>query len=326
VSPLANNSYIVSAPKESNGGSSELETVLQLGAVETIGNVTLVHVTPLSASLRVGHEVLSQANFPPPAEQERGAGAMAQAATDAKDQAAATRVSADASVRAVASAYLRGEKSSLDVLGLRLGMTVDDADNLIRKAISVGWVSTSADNPAKFDAIVQLRIYVATDMTQAVALTLPHDDQPQHVIAVERILQVASTAPDANILQLLQGKYGAPVSTDSTRHEWVWGEVKPQTMCEVRKDVIPSPQIVYGSPVPTSEFTLRFSDLALKTLGDPNVAGLGEFANCRPTVRVIRGGDNLDTVLWDTRALVSVTTSTSPAAASGKVVMPAIKF
>ena len=64
------------------------------------------------------------------------AAAKANAAIDAqalKDQRAVDqetkRAEADRSVRAAAAAYLRGEKSGLDVLGVRLGMSVDEADD-----------------------------------------------------------------------------------------------------------------------------------------------------------------------------------------------------
>ncbi len=101
-------------------------------------------------------------------------------------------------------------------------MSVDEADETIRKAIPVGWVLTSADNPGEFHAIVHLRIYVSTDMSQTVALTLPHDDQPQNVIGVERIVQVARTVPDAGIEKLLRQKYGTPVSSASISVNHVW--------------------------------------------------------------------------------------------------------
>jgi uncharacterized protein len=351
ATPLPTRAYIVPTGQTPSGYAIPvLETVLRLGTVETIAGTTLLHVTPLSATLRQGDAVLSQVTFPSPAEQDRAAAATAQStaeATQRADQAkidaanaatAATaraaaeretaRAAADSAVRAAASAYLGGTVSGPDVLGLRLGMSLEEADAAAHRAITVGWVLENTDHPTNFDAIDHLRIYVSPDKKETLALVLPHAGQPQHVIGIERIVSVEPTVSDASIWELLRKKYGTPTLTDERNRQLIWGNLnQTKGSCDLYVSIAHDLKMISGPPVPPADL-LRFPNLTMRTpVGGPNVTDIGAWADCRPVLRATRGNDYVSTSLWDMRALVAVQTTTPAATASGAgTASPAIRF
>ncbi|MBZ9936556.1 hypothetical protein LB518_09635 [Mesorhizobium sp. BR1-1-16] len=351
VAPLGGSAYVIPTPEINGTDPAVLETVLRLGPARTVGTGSVLEVTPLSSRLRVGEKVVASVGFPPPEDQSGAAVSRAQAAAQEKQaaldkeaaeaaaaaaakaaiaaQAENQQKSSDAAVRTTAAGYLDGDVSGPDVLGIRLGMSIDEADAIVRKAIDVGWVLENADDRTNFDALDHVRVYVSSDKSENIALQLPHDDQPQHVIGVERFVAVAPTVPEKGIEKLLIGKYGAPSMHDEASHTWIWADKKiDQGVCSLSLSMSHNMRTISGPDHQEAIRLLQSTRLSMRTpVGGPNNETLAGWSGCRPIVRATRGSDYVSTELWDMRALVAIATSAVGAANIGdEPEEPAIKF
>jgi hypothetical protein len=194
----------------------------------------MLHVTPLSASLRLGDQVLSQVNFPSPAEQEKAAGAMTQAATDAK----ASRLASVAAEKEALAAKAEAEKTNAerqqrraraeaesqiaqkqtrppgafgrDIAKVQLGMTIEQADATIRQQTKVAAVvELKAGTWGYTPTLMGRRIYASCNGTDMLTVyMLPQAGN--RVVGISRSLALplpALTKEEAS--KLLTDKYGA---------------------------------------------------------------------------------------------------------------------
>lgn len=97
-----------------------------------------------------------------------------------------------------------------DILGVRLGMTIDEADRIIREKIDVGWVlelSEDAKNEWIYKPYQSLRIYMSKDGTEQFTLFI----EPAHsnkILGLGRTVALASEIPKEMVLEKVKAKYG----------------------------------------------------------------------------------------------------------------------
>jgi len=99
-----------------------------------------------------------------------------------------------------------------DIVGLRLGMTLDEADKIIRAHMDVGWVVEPIEVDLK-EPFAQYRAYFRADRDEAIALFV-HPSVTPEVQAITRSLRLPADTEHEKIFQSLQEKYGAPALED----------------------------------------------------------------------------------------------------------------
>lgn len=126
-----------------------------------------------------------------------------------------------------------------DILGIRLGMTFDEADLLIRAHMAVSKVLTAdrgkqaAGMTGEIEPFTSGRLYVSADGMELIAL---HDEPPAapgRVLGIWRLLRLPKGSVDAQGLQgTLVKRYGEPRSVQEvslprmeTGIAWLWHEV-----------------------------------------------------------------------------------------------------
>lgn len=151
------------------------------------------------------------------AEERRVAEARVEAAENEAREAEQARVTAQ-----------RESLDSADIVGIRIGMPIAEAERITREHMNVGWVAElSPDRPA---AEVEeddrpyrhFRTYISADGTEQIAL-FSHPDVSDRLLAVTRTLVLPDTASDDAVLSQLMEKYGNdPVVADFSRGGIVW--------------------------------------------------------------------------------------------------------
>jgi hypothetical protein len=300
VLPNRRSLYTMTVPKEAldrhPGATKQSVTSLQIGTTRTIRNdvgrsVLAIDLTPLAIKTFVGDDTLASRSFddiprlegaavtspaPQPTASASGTPLPAPAASEAKRKAAKD-------VRKAALAVFQGETTGPDILGIRLGASYADAEALIRKHMQVGWVLANAD-AGKSDQITSMRIFVAPDQSEYIALFDSPKHAPERVIGVRRYLKLTKAVSNDAITAMLKEKYGPPVSTNST--VWEWG-VSGKPPCQVLGENPTELVVSEGAPMDrsallqTPTFTIRVAFL--------DVEDLGKFDVCRPQIRVDRG-------------------------------------
>lgn len=110
-----------------------------------------------------------------------------------------------------------------DMVGLRLGMTMSQAENIVRRHMQVGWVATLRPgilgaNNAKFIRGMP-KIFIARNEREVIIL-LSHPKAGNRVLGVRRLLMLPGHGLDpAALKRKLKAKYG-PTSTPGTL---TWG-------------------------------------------------------------------------------------------------------
>jgi hypothetical protein len=115
-----------------------------------------------------------------------------------------------------------------DIAGIRLGMTIPEAEQVIRQHMEVGWVAElSEDNLLKLHAAQwtnhpygHFRTYIRADGAEQITLFW-HPKVSERLIAVTRLLPIPEgTSTDAMQAQLM-AKYGDQLAL-SQKSRWVW--------------------------------------------------------------------------------------------------------
>ena len=260
------------------------------------------------------------------AEQEaREQAALEEAAREQEAQEQASRARLD-SVREV----LR----EADIIGLRLGMSLAEAEKLLSEKIDVGWIA-EPDDEKKQSIIARrgpnqpyqtLRTYISSDGTQQIALYYT-PDQGERVVAIARSILIPHETPRELVAKKLKEKYGdQPISSDQDgRNSFVWtadfGEVPSQlsqsddatrysrgtcvtgvqsgwspSSLKVLEDS-PSPKITGRIAARTPILLVRGGSTLKQGTTNERSWDTAKWRDCGPTVVADMSGHNLGTVL-----------------------------
>ncbi|MGL1922163.1 MAG: peptidoglycan-binding protein [Hyphomicrobiales bacterium] len=117
---------------------------------------------------------------------------------------------------------------ALDVVGVKLGMSFEDADEVIRKHFKKPHILASAtiyDNQtAPFNNAL---MYVRKDKRERINLYFENDGEEKTVLAVERVVMAPNWAlPRAAVNKASRRKYGEPALDEASEqsNELIWGE------------------------------------------------------------------------------------------------------
>ena len=241
------------------------------------------------------------------AEQAR---AEAEGAAKASTAAASAVEKARSAVEEAAQGVLQGPYGP-DVIGIRLGMTFDEADAIIRKHMDIGWVITNPATPMgkqsdpNIPEISSIRGYFSRDRNEVIVLLDMPPEAAGRVLGVTRRFNVALGTSDSDIEAALVQKYGKPrekVSSPSTI--WKWGG--ENGACSSPVGGMPrEPSIVEG-PQPTgggSASTIGYMSVYRFVFGQVGgrIPDLATWAGCGPTIQVSRNADRIDLALTDSR-------------------------
>jgi hypothetical protein len=169
-----------------------------------------------------------------------------------------------------------------------------EAEALIRKHMQVGWVLTNADS-GKSDQITSMRIFVAPDQTEYIALFNSPKHAPEKVVGVRRYLKLDTAVSNDAIVAMLKEKYRSPVATFDNGWEWRASGKPP---CQVLGESPTGLVVSEGSPMDQAALrqtpisTIRVGFLDGGDLEKFNVCGpqilvdLGRYTNCNGFLRV----------------------------------------
>ncbi len=189
-----------------------------------------------------------------------------------------------------------------DIAGLRIGMTVTEAENVIRDKIDIGWTGTGdADgNETAHTPFSEFQSYISSDGTQQIVLFTGPGSADQ-VIAITRSIYIAKvTAPEAIEANLSQ-KYGPPLSGRESG-QIVWTE---KTGAKSNIQTTPANTFRMGNcfvSLAGSGFRTRHLDFG--DTGSPQDAG-STVKSVAPTIAVYSGRqenqhttEKYDTEIW----------------------------
>lgn len=231
------------------------------------------------------------------AEAERSAKANADAAAAVEQGRASVEAAAE---RALERPY------GPDIVGVQLGMTFEDADAIIRKAMNVHWVLTNPATPfGQRDAdLTSLRGYFNEDHSESIALLDMPPEAGGRVLGITRVFTVAHGTSNENIEAALVKKYGNPDRKEVNPSPiWRWGHDGgpcgvPVWGVASGIHIIEGPQPTGGS-LPLSPDEMGVYRFSFPTGGD--TPELAVWADCGPSVEVSRNGDRIRVVLADNR-------------------------
>ena len=333
-----------------------LNVELRLDGVDQLtADTLLVRLQPTAATLQRGEKTLastrfSEAAWPDPQriteEAARDAAAVAVDVAEAERDKAklagdAARTKAAAlelttnGVRDAALAVIGGEVNGPDIVGIRLGMSFAEAEELIRRNMEVGWVWAIPASPLDKSPTVltSLKAFVRADEQEIIALL----DQPpiaaERVLAVRRWLAVPRDTSHDQLISALSNKYGKPRKEEYDGKRIFWaGSANEVCGPGVPGGYAPERKLVSGNS--KSYHVGIGSHLGFREdLGpDDPQARLDSVARCGPEVIVdMTGGkEGFQITLADARVLAALVASRgalSPAWTPGQQVQaPAIKF
>ncbi|MCF8126951.1 MAG: peptidoglycan-binding protein [Deltaproteobacteria bacterium] len=154
------------------------------------------------------------------------------------DKVAADEKAASDKVRAVEEAAREKNEQELsagkealskaDVIGIRPGMTVEEAEKIIRSHMEVGWVGELAED----STIAQLkspdrpyhhfRTYISKNGREHIAIFW-HPEISERLQAVTRTLMLPDNISDETVFAQLKEKYGSDVLIPSNKvPAWIW--------------------------------------------------------------------------------------------------------
>ena len=191
---------------------------------------------------------------------------------------------------ATAEQRLAGPPYGPDVLGIRLGMKIVDAEALVRSALHVTRVVETAPQPAQVGTVTLLRqvlrgrLFLDDATRQAIALFDAPRDADGRVVAMWRTAPVPVGAWDS-LLQRLTAKYGQPSRSQTREAVWTNRFVSQATTGDCAKGVADG-QFAWHNRDRTDEpggFSGWIGDFPTT----PDVAlHLEAFAGCGPALRV----------------------------------------
>ncbi|WP_428484658.1 hypothetical protein [Rhodopila sp.] len=201
----------------------------------TSAHALLVKLQPVEATLRSSGKLLASTSFPevpwPPAI------APAEPVTPAVSSPLATSRPAVGGVTVTPPVRRAGPDPEQrlsagpygpDILGIRIGMPLADAEALVRGHMNVTRVLETAPPPAGSAPELHGKLFVASDratsyFSEEIALYDSPSPQPDKVIAVTRTLYVGDGVSD-RILRGLTDKYGQPDVQLSSPGAPAWGD------------------------------------------------------------------------------------------------------
>jgi hypothetical protein len=217
---------------------------------------------------------------------------------------------ARAGVEDAAQGALRGPYGP-DVVGIRLGMTFEEADAIIRKHMDVGWVIINPATPMSKQTdpnipdISSLRGYFSRDRNEAIVLLDMPPEAAGRVLGVTRDFNVALGTGDSDIETALVQKYGKPskkVASPSTI--WRWGGESGACSSPVggmprKPAIVEGPQPEGGGSVSMVESMSIYRFVFGQSGG--RIPDLAAWAGCGPTIQVSRNSGRIDLALTDSR-------------------------
>ncbi|WP_311032273.1 lysozyme inhibitor LprI family protein [Mesorhizobium koreense] len=211
-----------------------------------------------------------------------------------------------ATVEAAAEMALKGPYGP-DVAGVRLGMTFQDADAIIRKNMAVNWVLTNPVTPigSQPDAdLTSLRGYFNGDRSESLTLLDMPPVAAGRVLGVTRTFTVAHGTSDADIEAALIKKYGNPDRKDVNPSPiWRWGH--DDGPCGVPAMGLPRDVSIVEGPQSTFGFSTHATDsMGVYRFSFPTggqTPELAVWADCGPSIAVYRNGDRIEVSLADNR-------------------------
>jgi hypothetical protein len=135
-----------------------------------------------------------------------------------------------------------------DMVGVQLGMKVDQAEAMIRKHMDVGWVyemRREAEGAKRMRPYQAMRVYVSRDLGDIIGI---YTEPPAAVDTVVAMVRTRALDPNTlleDVEALLRDKYGEPDqarATPVTRSQ-IWGATASETHC------MPSPTNSQGALV-----------------------------------------------------------------------------
>ena len=240
-----------------------------------------------------------------------------QATLAAKQQADSAAAAAEAGSKAAAgvedaaTAALSGAYGP-DVVGLRLGMTFDEADAVIREHMEVGWVGrndpvplTAQPDPS-IPVLSSMLTYVNKDRSEVIQLFDMPPDGTRRVLGVRRAFAVAEGTTDDDIATALVEKYGNPQKTGDNLAAWTWGDTKNPACSPPSDKTFTEPQIVEGPTLQVGEVLSPFStNMVLRFVfgaGSGKLPDLARWASCGPVLQIIHSASQrVDVTLADNR-------------------------
>lgn len=146
-----------------------------------------------------------------------------------KEQEAAAREKAERQAALQAERerkeQIREGLAGADVIGIRLGMTLEEAEAITRKEMAVGWVAEwKGGSEHAYDGF---RAYFREDGRELVTL-YTHPEMSDKVLAVGRVLRLAEGTRDEDIVASLKEKYGTDaIEGDQMAATAVWASRVP---------------------------------------------------------------------------------------------------
>jgi peptidoglycan hydrolase-like protein with peptidoglycan-binding domain len=116
---------------------------------------------------------------------------------------------------------LRQSLSQADIIGIRLGMTISEAERIIRQHMQVGWVTMLdlEQHPLTHSLRLErfpyneFRAFVSMDGTEQIVLYMS-PEAPDRLQAVTRAVPLPRSVSDEAITATLNEKYGEPIAAD----------------------------------------------------------------------------------------------------------------
>jgi hypothetical protein len=150
----------------------------------------------------------------------------AEVAATAKQAADAEATARTEQERAAAEvAAYRQQLAQADIAGLKLGMTLAEADRMIRERLEIGWIATTADDA---DAMLdparpyrEWKTYISADGKEEIVL-FSHQELSDRVIAIARTLALPETTSTDAVIAALREKYGEPFDDPSAKASPSW--------------------------------------------------------------------------------------------------------
>ena len=318
----------------------------ELAGVEVLPNggngnafAVVLRLVPKTVELRKGAATVSTTALPgvgwADAEAAKLAAtqaAAAQSAAEAKardDAAHAAAQSVEASVRSVAANALAGVPYGPDVVGLRLGMGMAEAEDIIRRHMTVGMVleGTPGGGGTGTRDLGPVRIFVNGDKTEQIVLL---DRSSGKVLGIRRTVAVPEALSDEQLLDTLRAKYGPPLSSNAQGRKWQWGksEIFP---CVVFGTMTTQLKLLEGPPsTPTFPAMLQREvmdhGIGFVTPWDYSVApapSLAQTANCEARLEVWRNATRMFESVYDVR-IFAVQAVDAAAKAASQAAPPAL--
>jgi hypothetical protein len=119
-----------------------------------------------------------------------------------------------------------------DMLGIRVGMALDEAEALVRGHMAIGAAFADAGDRNGPPAA---RLFVANDLKEMIALHADPESSTT-VAAAWRVLLFGEEAPEpAAVARRLEDKYGPPDWINPAGTGWAWGEGAGASLCRARR-------------------------------------------------------------------------------------------